>query len=49
MCEVLPNVSKSTKKLYLLGSIHVGDKDNFPLDQRIEDSFNKSDVIQRCL
>lgn len=45
MWEVSPKDPKSTKKLYLLGSIHVGSEGNFPLDQRIEDAYSKSDAL----
>lgn len=45
MWEVSPADSASSKRVYILGSIHAGNKDAFPLDQRIEDCFGKSDTL----
>ncbi len=35
----------SKGKLYLMGTIHVGKRDTFPLRQEIMDAFNKSDYL----
>jgi len=37
--------SKSGTTVYLLGSIHMADSTFYPLDNYIEDSFNKSDYL----
>ena len=38
-------VKSGSSIVYLLGSIHVGIKSMYPLDKRIEDAFNRSDVL----
>lgn len=38
-------VKGGKNKVYLLGSIHVGYEDMYPLNESIEEAFNKSDII----
>lgn len=38
-------VQSKTNIVYVLGSLHSMRKENYPLDRRIEDAFDKSDVL----
>jgi uncharacterized protein len=42
---LLWKVTSKTATMYLLGSIHVGDKSMYPLPQKVEDAFADSSVL----
>jgi uncharacterized protein YbaP (TraB family) len=42
---LLWRVRSQTSTIYILGSIHYLRKDNYPLNSKIEDAFNKSSVL----
>ncbi len=42
---LLWEVKKDNHTLYLLGSVHIGTKDMYPLDTVITSAFNKSDIL----
>jgi len=42
---LLWRVKSATATVYLLGSVHIGDKRIFPLDPRVDDAFHASDTV----
>ena len=42
---LLWSVEKNNKTLYLLGSVHIGSEDIYPLDKTIMKAFNQADVL----
>ena len=42
---LLWSVERNNKTLYLLGSVHIGSEDIYPLDKTIMKAFNQADVL----
>lgn len=42
---ILYKIEKDAKELYILGTIHAGDKTIYPFSKKIKDIINKSDIV----